>query len=569
MINTLNGNTFAQMIISGANNLYNNKKTVDELNVFPVPDGDTGTNMSLTTAAMAAELMKKSDMTLTKAADTMSFAALRGARGNSGVILSQFFRGISKSLKGKKECNGAEFALALKDGSDAAYKAVMKPTEGTILTVAREVAIGAQLAANTEDDIVTVMEKAVERGNKALKKTTQMLPALRQANVVDAGGQGWMFVLEGALSYLKNGVVIEKAGADEQTAAPVVKSQETVKTEDIKFKYCTEFIVEKKSKGLSVDGFRNAIAPKGDCMLVIDDEEIVKVHIHTNHPGFVLEEAIKLGEMINLKIDNMKHQHKSIIEEAKNDAPVKVQAAKKAEQKPKQKKAPKAKEPVEIKDFGFVAVCMGKGITTILKDLGVDKIIEGGQTMNPSTEDIIKAVKRVKAKTIYVFPNNKNIIMAAQQAAELVEDKKVVVIETKSIPQCISAMMSFNAKRSADTNTKNMTKAIGKVSSAQLTYAVRDTEIDGMTIKKDDILGMVEGKITSVGKDIDDVLNNVISEMTDEDTEFITVYYGKEIKKPQADRMLRALEAKYESDEIEVSFKKGGQPLYYYIVSVE
>ena len=569
MINTLNGNTFAQMIISGANNLYNNKKTVDELNVFPVPDGDTGTNMSLTTAAMAAELMKKSDMTLTKAADTMSFAALRGARGNSGVILSQFFRGISKSLKGKKECNGAELALALKDGSDAAYKAVMKPTEGTILTVAREVAIGAQLAANTEDDIVTVMEKAVERGNKALKKTTQMLPALRQANVVDAGGQGWMFVLEGALSYLKNGVVIEKAGADEQTAAPVVKSQETVKTEDIKFKYCTEFIVEKKSKGLSVDGFRNAIAPKGDCMLVIDDEEIVKVHIHTNHPGFVLEEAIKLGEMINLKIDNMKHQHKSIIEEAKNDAPVKVQAAKKAEPKPKQKKAPKPKEPVEIKDFGFVAVCMGKGITTILKDLGVDKIIEGGQTMNPSTEDIIKAVKRVKAKTIYVFPNNKNIIMAAQQAAELVEDKKVVVIETKSIPQCISAMMSFNAKRSADTNTKNMTKAIGKVSSAQLTYAVRDTEIDGMTIKKDDILGMVEGKITSVGKDVDDVLNNVISEMTDEDTEFITVYYGKEIKKPQADRMLRALEAKYESDEIEVSFKKGGQPLYYYIVSVE
>lgn len=569
MINTLNGNTFAQMIISGANNLYNNKKTVDELNVFPVPDGDTGTNMSLTTAAMAAELMKKSDMTLTKAADTMSFAALRGARGNSGVILSQFFRGISKSLKGKKECNGAELALALKDGSDAAYKAVMKPTEGTILTVAREVAIGAQLAANTEDDIVTVMEKAVERGNKALKKTTQMLPALRQANVVDAGGQGWMFVLEGALSYLKNGVVIEKAGADEQTAAPVAKSQETVKTEDIKFKYCTEFIVEKKSKGLSVDGFRNAIAPKGDCMLVIDDEEIVKVHIHTNHPGFVLEEAIKLGEMINLKIDNMKHQHKSIIEEAKNDAPVKVQAAKKAEPKPKQKKAPKPKEPVEIKDFGFVAVCMGKGITTILKDLGVDKIIEGGQTMNPSTEDILKAVKRVKAKTIYVFPNNKNIIMAAQQAAELVEDKKVVVIETKSIPQCISAMMSFNAKRSADTNTKNMTKAIGKVSSAQLTYAVRDTEIDGMTIKKDDILGMVEGKITSVGKDIDDVLNNVISEMTDEDTEFITVYYGKEIKKPQADRMLRALETKYESDEIEVSFKKGGQPLYYYIVSVE
>ncbi|MGN0107913.1 MAG: DAK2 domain-containing protein [Hominilimicola sp.] len=573
-IDTLNGNTFAQMIISGANNLYNNKKMVDELNVFPVPDGDTGTNMSLTAMSMVTELNKKANLTLTKAADTMSFATLRGARGNSGVILSQFFRGISKSLKGKKECSSAEFALALKDGSDAAYKAVMKPTEGTILTVSREAAIGAQLAANTESDITAVMEKAVERGNKALSKTTQMLPALRQANVVDAGGQGWMFVLEGALSYLKSGVVTEKEAAEEQFAAPaaptVVKSQEAIKTEDIKFRYCTEFIVEKKSNGLSVEEFRNAIAPKGDCMLVIDDEDIVKVHIHTNHPGFVLEEAIKLGEMINLKIDNMKHQHKSIIEETKNTAetPANVQQTKNTEPKAP-KKAPKPKEPVEVKDFGFVAVCMGKGITTILKDLGVDRIIEGGQTMNPSTEDILKAVKRVKAKTVYVFPNNKNIIMAAQQAAELALDKKVVVIESTSIPQCISAMMSFNEKRSENTNTKNMTKALGKVSSAQLTYAVRDTEIDGTEIKKDDILGMIEGKITSVGKDIDDVLNNVVSAMVDEDTEFITVYYGKEIKKPQADRMLKALEAKYESDEIEVSFKKGGQPLYYYIVSVE
>lgn len=558
------------MIISGANNLYNNKKTVDELNVFPVPDGDTGTNMSLTAAAVSAELAKKNELTLTKAADIMSFAALRGARGNSGVILSQFFRGISKSLKGKKECSGAELALALKDGSDAAYKAVMKPTEGTILTVSREVAIGAQLAANTEDDITLILEKAVERGNKALAKTTQMLPALKQADVVDAGGKGWMLVLEGAMSYLKNGTVIERADDSEQKSSQQKnkeKSQETVNTEDIKFRYCTEFIVEKKSKGLKADAFRNAISTKGDCMLVIDDEEIVKVHIHTNHPGFVLEEAIKLGEMINLKIDNMKHQHKSIIEETKNDTSVKVQTPNEAESKPK--KAPKQKEPVEIKDFGFVAVCMGKGITNILKDLGVDKIIEGGQTMNPSTEDILKAVKRVKARTVYVFPNNKNIIMAAQQAAELAKDKQVVVIESKSIPQCISAMMSFNAKRNADTNTRNMIKAIKSVSSAQLTYAVRDTEIDGMQIKKDDILGMIEGKITNVGKDIDDVLNNVISQMADADTEFITVYYGKEIKKAQADRMKKALDAKYADDEIEVSFKKGGQPLYYYIVSVE
>lgn len=568
-INTLNGNTFARMIISGANNLYNNKKIVDELNVFPVPDGDTGTNMSLTTAAMANELAKKGDLTVTKAADTMAFATLRGARGNSGVILSQFFRGISKSLKGKEECSAEDFANALKEGSDAAYKAVMKPTEGTILTVAREAAVGAQSFGG--EGLEEMLESTVERGNRALKKTTQMLPALRQANVVDAGGQGWIFVLEGALSYLKTGTVTEREGADEaEESAPVrKKSQEAIKTEDIKFRYCTEFIVEKKSKGLSVEGFRSAIAPKGDCMLVIDDEEIVKVHIHTNHPGFVLEEAVKLGEMINLKIDNMKHQHKTIIEESASVNDRKITSEKKS-QKPVKSKTPKQpKAPAEEKDFGFVAVCMGKGMTDILKDLGVDKVIEGGQTMNPSTDDILKAVKRVKAKTVYVFPNNKNIVMAANQAAELEEDKKVIVIPTTSVPQSISALMSFNAKKDASANENAMNKAMGKVKSGQLTYAVRDTEIDGTEIKKDDILGMIEGKITSVGKDIDDVLERVVSDMVDDDTEFITVYCGKEIKKPQADRMKKAFEAKYGDDEIEIEFKKGGQPLYYYIISVE
>lgn len=566
-INTLNGNTFARMIISGANNLYNNKKIVDELNVFPVPDGDTGTNMSLTTAAMANELAKKGDLTVTKAADTMAFATLRGARGNSGVILSQFFRGISKSLKGKEECGAADFARALKEGSDAAYKAVMKPTEGTILTVAREAAIGAQ--SFDGDGLEEMLERTVERGNRALKKTTQMLPALRQANVVDAGGQGWIFVLEGALSYLKTGAVTEREGGDEvAVSAPVrKKSQEAIKTEDIKFRYCTEFIVEKKSKGLGVENFRSAIAPKGDCMLVIDDEEIVKVHIHTNHPGFVLEEAVKLGEMINLKIDNMKHQHKTIIEESASVNDRKI--TEKPQKSAKQKASKQPKAPVELKEFGFVAVCMGKGMSDILKDLGVDKVIEGGQTMNPSTEDILKAVKRVRAKVVYVFPNNKNIVMAANQAAELAEDKQVIVIPTTSVPQSISAMMSFNAKKDAEANENAMNKAMGKVKSGQLTYAVRDTEIDGTEIKKDDILGMREGKITSVGKDTDDVLEKVVSDMVDDDTEFITVYYGKEIKKPQADRMKKAFEAKYEGDEIEIEFKKGGQPLYYYIISVE
>ncbi len=569
------------MIVSGANNLYNNRKTVDNLNVFPVPDGDTGTNMSLTTSAVAEELLKNDSLTVTKAADVISFAALRGARGNSGVILSQIFRGMSKSLKGRTECGAQELADALKAGSDAAYKAVMKPTEGTILTVSREAASGAQTAA-TGGDVTAVIEAAYERGEKTLAKTMQMLPALQQAGVVDAGGQGWIFVLRGILDYLKSGAVTERENADVQTeetkSAP---TQKTVSTEDIKFRYCTEFIVEKKSKGLSVDAFREAISPKGDCMLVIDDEDIVKVHIHTNHPGFVLEEAIKLGEMINLKIDNMKHQHKSIIEGSK-DAPQKAAAVSvkgraekpkktvKPKSEPKEKKdSQKPKEPTEIKEFGFAAVCMGKGLAAILKDLGVDKIIEGGQTMNPSTEDILKAVKRVKAKTVYVFPNNKNIIMAARQAAELTEDKNVVVLDSKSYPQCVSAMMNFNPQKSAEENTDKMNRAIAAVTSAQLTYAVRDTEIDGKKIAKNDILGMIEDNIEVVGKDTDDTLNKVISHMVDEDTEFITVYCGRDIKKAQADRMQKAIEAKYEKDEIEVSFKRGGQPLYYYIVSVE
>lgn len=570
-IDTLNGKIFADMMISGANMLYNNKNAVDELNVFPVPDGDTGTNMSLTITALAAEVSGKGDMPLTKTADTMSFATLRGARGNSGVILSQLFRGIAKSLKGMNECNAKEFADALKEGADAAYKAVMKPTEGTILTVAREAATGAQLTANAETDIVKVLSGALERGQKALKNTTQQLPALKQANVVDAGGQGWIFVLLGAQAYLESGEVVERQGGEETAPKTAVRSQQTIKTEDIKFKYCTEFLIEKENSSDSAENFRKAIAPKGDCMLVIDDEDIVKVHIHTNNPGLVLEEAVKLGEMINLKIDNMKHQHRTIIKEAKSKPENKAAAAP-VINKEKQKKPPKEKKPkppAQIKEYGFVAVSMGKGLNAMLKDLGIDKIIEGGQTMNPSTDDFIKAVKRIDAKTIYLFPNNKNIVMAAKQAAELSEGKNVVVIEATSIPQCVSAMMAFNDKKDTESNTRTMQKAVTKVKTGQLTYAVRDTEIGDLTIKKDDILGMIEGKIVSVGKDMDDVLNAVVSEMTDDETEYITVYCGKDIKQTQADRMMKAFEAKYEKDEIEISFKRGGQPLYYYIISVE
>ena len=569
MITMLDGVLFAKMIISGANNLYNNKQTVDDLNVFPVPDGDTGTNMSLTAAAMAQELSSKAVESLTKTADIMSFATLRGARGNSGVILSQFFRGISRYLKGKDSCTSAEFAAALSAGSAAAYKAVMKPTEGTILTVAREAATGAELAANSSTDITTVLKSAVERGNKALKRTPDQLPALKKAGVVDAGGQGWMFVLEGALEYLNTDKIIERKGGNAEPAplSKPKKAQEAIDTKDIKFKYCTEFIIEKYTAGSDVSEFKNAISPEGDCMLVIDDDDIVKVHIHSNHPGFVLEEAVKIGELINLKIDNMKHQHKSILDSSEGTqkpVPTPTVVPKQKKQTPK-----KEKKTVEAKDFGFVSVSAGKGFSDILKDMGIDKIIEGGQTMNPSTDDILKAVKRIKAKTVFVFPNNKNIIMAAQQAAELTEDKKVIVIPSKTIPQCIAAMLSFNEKKSAEDNEKSMTKAIGKIKSGQLTYAVRDTEIDDTKIKKGDILGMLESSIEFVGKNTDDVLEKLIESMIDDDTEFITIYYGKEIKKTEAEAIAKKLEDKYSGDEIEVSVKRGGQPVYYYVLSVE
>ncbi|MBR5271329.1 MAG: DAK2 domain-containing protein [Clostridia bacterium] len=556
-MNRLNGIDFSQMILSGANNLYNNKTRVDELNVFPVPDGDTGTNMSLTMLAMSNELQAKTDESLTKTADVMAFSTLRGARGNSGVILSQFFRGISKSLKGKTDCGGEEIANALMAGSDAAYKAVMKPTEGTILTVAREAATGAQLSSRENDDILSVFEGAVERGAKALAHTPEQLPTLKKAGVVDAGGQGWIYVLEGALYFLKNGKIIKKTGGVQESVAIATKPQASAQQEEIKFKYCTEFIIEKYESGTGVDSFRNAISPKGDCMLVIDDDDVVKVHIHTNNPGFVLEEAVKLGEMINLKIDNMKHQHKSILEDTPKAAQVKIKDTKK-----KEKEQP-------LKDFGFVSVSSGKGFSAILKDLGVDKTIEGGQTMNPSTDDILKAVKKIKAKTVYVFPNNKNIIMAAQQVIDLVEDKKVIVIPTVNLPQCITAMIEFNSAKSAEDNEKSMLKALGRVETAQITYAVRDTEIDDLEIHKDDILGIKGSDITVVGKDVEKVAQDLVASMVNDDTEIITVYYGKDVKKAKAEELAKYLEEKYEDDEIEVMLKNGGQSVYYYIIGIE
>lgn len=536
----VSGKLLAQMFISGANNLYNNRVMVDELNVFPVPDGDTGTNMSMTANAMSKALLEVQTDSVTKVADIMSFATLRGARGNSGVILSQFFRGISKSLKGKTDCDATDIAKALVQGSETAYNAVMNPTEGTILTVAREAATAADKA---EGDIADVFLAAVKRGAKALAKTPEMLPALKKAGVVDAGGQGWLLVLEGALYFLENGVIVEKSESDEPKQEQSGSAQQNAPAEDIKFMYCTEFIVEKKNPKVNVLSFKKAIENIGDCMLVIDDDEIVKVHIHTNNPGVVLENAVKMGAMINIKIDNMKHQHQSIIS---------------SEDEKKDNETPK--------QYGFISVCAGDGISGIFRDLGVDYVIEGGQTMNPSTDDILAASEKINAETIFVFPNNKNIILAANQAQEI-SDKKIVVIPTRSIPECISAMLVFNGEKDADTNEKAMNKAVSKVKTGQVTYAVRDTEIEDKKIQKDDILGLSGSKITAVGKEPENVLLELVEQIADEDSEFVTLYFGEDVTEEDAQKVAEAIEDKL--DEVEVSVKYGGQPLYYYIVSVE
>jgi DAK2 domain fusion protein YloV len=503
--------------------------------------------MSMTVQAMSKSLSELVSPSVTKIADTMSYATLRGARGNSGVILSQFMRGISKALKGLETCDAKEFANALLVGSQAAYKAVMKPTEGTILTVAREVGERAVKTALESDDITEVLLAAVKRGNKVLAKTQEMLPALTKAGVVDAGGQGWMFFLEGVLYYLEKGNIIEATGSFETVSAPK-SAQGAIDEKSIKFMYCTEFIVEKSSADANVSSFRKAIETKGDCMLVIDDDDIVKVHIHTNNPGYVLEKAVLLGSLINIKIDNMKHQHSSIINEG-------VASGEKKEETPK-----------EHKDFGFVSVCAGKGISEIFKSLGVDEVIEGGQTMNPSTDDIIDAVNKINADAIFVFPNNKNIIMAANQAKEI-SDKNIIVIPTKTIPQCVSCMVSFSASKSAEQNEAAMNKAMGNVKTGQITFAVRDTQIDELSIKEGDILGLLEGKISTTGKSPEEVLKELAKEMCDDDTEFLTVYYGEDISKETAEELAEFLEEEY--PDVEISMQNGTQPLYYYILSAE
>lgn len=543
----LSGKILRDAIISGANNIINNKESVDELNVFPVPDGDTGTNMSMTIRNAVAELNMLSDSaTVETVAQTAASAMLRGARGNSGVILSLLFRGLSKGLAGKHEATVEDYCNALKLGAEAAYKSVMKPTEGTILTVAR---VAAEKANDAQcKDFAELFDVLTTAAKETLNQTPEMLPVLKKAGVVDAGGMGYYTILKGMASVICNG---EMVGAKEETAtekAVVTNAAGTFET-DIEFTYCTEFIVVKSDVNKDATKLRAFLESIGDCVVVVDDDSIIKVHVHTEHPGKALEEGILYGSLINLKIENMKEQHKG--------------AAAKAEMQKKQKLAPA--EPV--KDFGFVSVTSGAGLEDLFKDLGVDVIVRGGQTMNPSTEDILEAINATPARNIFVLPNNKNIIMAAEQAVKLT-DRNVIVLQTRTIPQGITAMLAFDESSDFSTNGVNMTKALDNVGSGSITFAVRDSDFEGKQIKKGEILAMENGKLAFVEKDVTKALIKITKKLIRSGSSYITIIYGSDVTDETAQAAFEALRAKI-SDDIEIVLVNGGQPVYYYLISVE
>lgn len=535
----IKGADFYNMVINGSNKLEEKKEFVNSLNVFPVPDGDTGTNMSMTFRSAVKEIEGLKEESIGGIAKKVAKGALMGARGNSGVILSQIFRGISKGLEDKDEVDAREFANALLEGSKSAYKAVMRPTEGTILTIIR--AAGESAVKSEAEDVTSLLEEVCEHSEVVLNKTPDMLPVLKKAKVVDAGGQGLLIILQGMLEVLDKDLEVE-IGGENKVSDPNTKIEQY--EQDIEFGYCTEFFV--MAENVDVDKFKGQLESLGDSMIVVAADGLVKVHIHTNDPGDILSKAIKLGPLSKIKIDNMREQHKHIID--MNSEENKVE-----------------KEESELKKYGFISVALGEGITEIFKDLGVDEVIEGGQTMNPSTEDIVKAINKINAENIFILPNNKNIIMAATQAAELSE-KNIIVIPTKTIPQGITSITMFNPEAESKENENNMKEAIKAVATGSITYAVRDTEMDGKIIKENDILGLIEGKISEVGKDIFEVSKAVLEEMIDEDSELISIFYGKDCDEEKIEKFIEELEEKYE--DLDIQCYNGKQPLYYFIMSV-
>lgn len=557
-----NGNILRDAIISAANNLANNRKPVDDLNVFPVPDGDTGTNMSMTLSNAVRELEKVSGETAGKVAQINASALLRGARGNSGVITSLLFRGFSKGIGSDENVTAENLAAAFKLGVEAAYKAVMKPTEGTILTVARIASERATAAFEAGKDALGVFADAIDGAKEALAETPELLPMLKKAGVVDAGGQGFVIILEGMMSVFRDGIIIaSNSGSaeidedeDNETARNAAGEFET----EITFTYCTEFIVKRDSECTKEPSeLRAYLETIGDCVVVVDDEEIIKVHVHTDHPGNAFEEGLTFGQLTSMKVENMRDQH----EKAKHDAA----NAKKAPAKTKQNEKI---ESVEItKPVGFVSVCAGDGIAALFKDLGVDTIVSGGQTMNPSTDNILRAIESTPAETVYVLPNNKNIIMAAEQAIPI-STRKVIVLHTRTIPQGITAMLNFDESVDTEANAIAMQNAAEAIATGQVTFAARDSDFDGHKIKQGEIMAMTGGKISFVDTDIEKATYKLVKSMIKRDSQFVTVIYGEEITDEQAVSLEQLLNEKF-GNKVEITFISGGQPVYYYIISVE
>ena len=572
-ISTIDAGMLRNAFLAGAKGLEAKKDWINELNVFPVPDGDTGTNMTLTIMAAAKEVAELENPTMDQLAKAISSGSLRGARGNSGVILSQLLRGFTKEIKAVEEIDTTILANAMVRGTETAYKAVMKPKEGTILTVAKAMADkGLEMASQT-DDIEEFVKQVIEYGDYVLSQTPEMLPVLKQAGVVDSGGQGLMQVVKGAVDGLLGRTVDfsldtvpdsgNRPAAGEKAARGAARTD--IDTADIKFGYCTEFIInlEKVYTDKDETELKSYLESIGDSLVVVSDDEIVKVHVHTNHPGLAFEKALAFGSLSRMKIDNMREEHQErVIQDSERLA--REQAAREQEDKDK---ATGEEAPSERREYGFIAVSSGEGLSDIFRGIGADCLIEGGQTMNPSTEDMLKAIERVNAENIFILPNNKNIIMAAQQARDLTEDKNIIVIPSRTVPQGITALVNFMPDLGPEENTRTMTEEMGNVRTAQITYAVRTTNIDGIDIEEGDIMALGDHGILAVGKSVDGVALEAMKEMLDDESELVTIYYGADVSEHEAKVLEEQAQEQYPDKEIELQY--GGQPIYYYLISAE
>ena len=558
-----------KLFLAGAANLEAKKEWINDLNVFPVPDGDTGTNMTLTIMSAAKEVNGLDNPTMESLAKAISSGSLRGARGNSGVILSQLLRGFTKVIREYDEVDSEVMACAFQKAVETAYKAVMKPKEGTILTVARGMAEKIQELAGREKDLEKLMDAVIRHGDVVLDKTPDMLPVLKQAGVVDSGGQGLMQVMKGAYdALLGKEINFEAVASQGRPAATAEVSAQGVEEVDIKFGYCTEFIVmiEKEYNEAKEAEFKSYLESIGDSIVLVSDDEIIKVHVHTNHPGLAFEKGLTLGSLTRMKVDNMREEHQERVIANASKIAAGEQPAETAQTDPVTLEEPVA-EDVPNKKYGFISVSAGEGLSEIFTSLGVDYVIEGGQTMNPSTEDMLNAIDKVHADNIFIFPNNSNIILAAQQAKSIVEDKNIIVVPTKTVPQGISSLVVFSEGAEPEENLELMTEEIAHVKSASVTYAVRDTEIDDKVIKQGDIMGIGDKTILAVGPEIADVTVDLISQLVDDESELISIYYGAEVEETSANAIAQALSALYPDVDVEVNY--GGQPVYYYILSVE